>query len=89
MHPVPLELRAKRRTREPEPALMSVDGGCRYLGEASRSSLYELAALGLVEFVKLRGRTMVTFPSLKRLAENLPKYQPRKATDAATAQSAK
>ena len=77
MQPVPPELRAKRRAREPDPILVPLDTACRLMGEVSRSKIYEEALDGQIELVKMGDRTLAVFASLKRRAAALPRYQPR------------
>ena len=47
------------------PALADVPNACRYLGDLSRSRLYEL--LPQLDVVKIGARTFVTVASLDRL----------------------
>jgi hypothetical protein len=60
-----------------QPALASIPNACRYLGDLSRSRIYEL--LPRLEIVKIGNRTFVTVASLDRLiADSLrPAAAPR------------
>jgi hypothetical protein len=49
------------------PALVSIPEACRYLGELSRSRLYEL--MPQLEVVRIGARTFLTVASLDRLIE--------------------
>jgi hypothetical protein len=47
------------------PALVSIPGACRYLGDLSRSRLYEL--MPQLDVVRIGARTFLTIASLDRL----------------------
>ena len=48
-----------------KPALASIPNACRYLGDLSRSRIYEL--MPVLDVVRIGGRTFITIESLDRL----------------------
>jgi excisionase family DNA binding protein len=53
------------------PIAFRVADACRYIG-ISRSSLYELNRAGVLQFVRVAGRTLVRRADLDRLIETTP-----------------